>query len=518
MPNPLQKKFDNLVKSLRKKWKNEYTQEPFLKGIIVDNVDSTLRGISKANLEINFPLTVICGANGSGKTTFSQLATLAFHANKRPKNLLSRYNYYTFTDFFQYTAKERTQTGIVIKYEYTAPIDKSGTTEKIINRRSDRWMRYFSGKPSRHSRPIKKATEFIGLSRIVAAFEKKGAQNKLYSLKSKKISCSNQMNMYLEEILKKPYDYMYGEKHDRSGHFALNDYGSYTSFNCGAGEECIATILSSLLSCPNNSIIVIEEIEIGIHPACLQPLMRVILEIINDKNLQVIITSHSPYFMRCCPKDALVWLKRLGNDCRFIQGPNVEMIVNDLGAEPHKNLYIFCEDDVAETFVKTIISKKEERNLIQMISGLGSYNKLVNIALKFKEKLNIDEKKIFILYDGDVTDDDEKKSKAEKDATDHGFQYDFLPSKFSPEKYIMSKINQNKNFLLDLFGYEEQECLDFNSLDDLHSIFQYLSRAVGNTDNEDGMIETKNKIIDKICRENSSDFKEIKEKIQAMLK
>lgn len=115
MSNPLQKKFDNLVKSLRKKWKREYTQEPYLKGIIVENDGATLRGISKANLEINFPLTVICGANGSGKTTFSQLAILAFHADKRPKNLLSRYNYYTFTDFFQYTAKERKNTN---RYRY----------------------------------------------------------------------------------------------------------------------------------------------------------------------------------------------------------------------------------------------------------------------------------------------------------------------------------------------------------------------------------------------------------------
>lgn len=85
MPNPLQKKFDNLVKSLREKWKREYTQEPYLKGIIMNNDGSTLRGISKANLEIRFPLTVICGANGSGKTTFSQLAILAFHADRRPK-------------------------------------------------------------------------------------------------------------------------------------------------------------------------------------------------------------------------------------------------------------------------------------------------------------------------------------------------------------------------------------------------------------------------------------------------
>ena len=177
MSNILQKKIDNLVKSLKRKWENEYKQEPFLKAITIDNDNATLRGINKACLEIDFPLTVICGPNGSGKTTFSQLAILAFHADRRPKNLLSRYNYYTFTDFFQYTAKEKTQTGIVIKYDYTASIDKYGNTEKIINRRSDRWMRYFSGKPSRPSRPIKKATEFIGLSRIVPSFEKNGAQS-----------------------------------------------------------------------------------------------------------------------------------------------------------------------------------------------------------------------------------------------------------------------------------------------------------------------------------------------------
>ena len=515
MSNILQKKIDNLVKSLKRKWENEYKQEPFLKAITIDNDNATLRGINKACLEIDFPLTVICGPNGSGKTTFSQLAILAFHADRRPKNLLSRYNYYTFTDFFQYTAKEKTQTGIVIKYDYTASIDKYGNTEKIINRRSDRWMRYFSGKPSRPSRPIKKATEFIGLSRIVPSFEKKGAQSKLYSLKSKKISCSNEMNNYLHEILGKSYNYMYGEKNDRSGHFTLNDYGDYTSFNCGAGEECIATILASLLSAPDNSIIAIEEVEVGIHPACLKPLMRVILEIINNKNLQVFITSHSPYFMRHCPKDALVWLKRNENECKFVTGPNVEMIVNDLGAKPYKNLYIFCEDDVAETFVKKLISKKEERDLLQIISGLGS--RLVDTAVKFKEKLNIDDSKILILYDGDVASDDKKKQKAENDAIDRGFQYDFLPSKLPPEKYVSEVINKDKDFLSDLFGFDGQSRLDFKSLRDHHSIFQYISQAVGNTCDEEGIIETRDKIIDKICKENPADLQNLKNIIQKML-
>lgn len=512
MPNPLQQKAGVLTKILEQKWLQEYTQSPYLKSLKISSSGNGLRGISNAHLDINFPLTVVAGANGSGKTTIAQLAILAFHAEQKPKTSAKAEKYFKFNHFFQYTSNEKPSKDIKVTFEYTTAYNRLKNKEKIVNKTNERWMRYI-GRES-PTRP-KRGTEFIGISRIVPQFEKKGAEKKLRLVQSKKQSYSPQLEGYLKEIFCRAYTYQYAEKNDRSGHYTLNDYGDYTSFNCGAGEEAVTNILSVLLSSPEGSIIAIEEIEIGIHPACLKPLVRVLLEIINQRKLQVFVTSHSPHFLRCCPKQSLIWLKRIGNECKFIDNPNVEMIVNDLGVKPQKTLWIFCEDDVAATFIQKTIKKREELNLIQIIGGLGGWNSLYSHACKYENIFKVPKKKILLLYDGELNGKPQDKEKAIKYAQDNGFEYEFLPSKFTPEGYIKDKIENDKTILQELFDYEG--AIDFSALSDNHDIFAYISQAVDNTTADEAVQDARDKIIEKICQKYPDDFVELKKKIQEMI-
>lgn len=506
MPNPLRQTTEDLTKILNQKWRQEYTRTPYLKSLSINSPNNGLRGICSAHLDINFPLTVIAGANGSGKTTIAQLTILAFHAEQTPKMLAKTDKYFRFDHFFQYTNNEQLSKDIKIKFEYTKVFKKS--VEKVIQRKSDRWMRYIGREsPTRPQR----GTEFIGISRIVPQFEKKGAEKQLRQVQPKKQFYSRQLEEYLKEIFCRGYTYQYAEAKG----YTLNDYGNYTSFNCGAGEEAVTNILSVLLSCPEGSIIAVEEIEIGIHPACLKPLVRVLLEIITKRCLQIIITSHSPHFLRCCPKESLIWLKRIGNECKFIDNPNVEMIVNDLGVQPQKMLWIFCEDDVASTFVKNIIKKREELDLIQIIEGLGSWSNLYANACKYEKIFNILKEKILLLYDGELNEKPKDKEKAIKYAKDNGFNYEFLPSNFTPEGYIKNKIENDKTILQELFDYEDS--IDFSSLSDNHEIFKYISQAVGNTSTDESVLDTQNKIIERICQKYPAEFDGIKKKIQKMI-
>lgn len=521
MENPLAKNIKELVSLLKDKWQEKYLNMCFLKSIEINDTGYLLRGIKQGKIDINFPLTVICGSNGTGKTTFLQLAISCFHAPSRPLTALNKsYNYFRFNDFFQYTVKDKPQQGVSICFEYTKEWN-AGQKKLNIVKGKDRWMRYL-GKGNKARRP-EKGTEFIGISRIVPAFEKKAYQSRFAHKNSKPVSYSKKMNEYMSEIFHKKYEYSLFEYSDSSGKYKLNDYGSYTSFNAGAGEECIANILSALLSCPENSIVAIEEIEIGIHPACLKPLIRVILDIINTRTLQVILTSHSPSFLRNCPRESLVWLRRCGDSCNFVSQPNIELVIQDVGAKPEKLVHIFCEDSLTSLFIEEVIKRKEERDVLRIVEEGGNSN-LPDKACADCSKFKIDKRKCLIVYDGDVREDDTKEKQAKERAENHGFDWAFLPSTKTPESYIADKIESNMSILNEVFDIDEARgsnmLQEIKSLKhkEMHNIFLLLSTRVGNGDSETGITETKRKIVRYICQKYSDEFLEIKEKIQKLIK
>lgn len=513
MTNPLTSNMDNLIALLKEKWEKQYVETCFLKSIEIKNTGHCLRGIKQGKIEMTFPLTVICGSNGTGKTTFLQLATSCFHSTSRPLTALNRYyNYFRFNDFFQYTIKDKPEQGVSICFEYTKEWNHGQKTLNVVKGK-DRWMRYL-GKDKKARRP-QKMTEFIGISRIVPAFEKKAYQSRFVKKSSQPVLYGKKINEYMTEILRKRYEYGLFEHTDSSGKYKLNDYGSYTSFNAGAGEECIANILSVLLSCPLNSLIAIEEIEIGIHPACLKPLIRVILDIINERHLQVLLTSHSPSFLRNCPRESLVWLHRNGERCDFLSKPNIELVIEDVGATPEKIIHLFCEDALAALFIEETIKKKEERNLLRIIQE-GGWGKLPDKACSDCVKFEIDKSKCLIVYDGDVR----TEPQARKRAQNKGFNCIFLPSTKKPEPYILDKLESDVKILRELFDIDDTrraEILQNLKLRDVHDIFDVLSDNVGNGSTGTGVEETRGKVVRYICQKYADEFQELKSKIQELI-
>lgn len=76
------------VKVLNELWKHYFQEKTYLKSVeISDGI--ALKGICNSQLDFTFPITVLCGTNGTGKTTFSTLSLLAFHG-KNPKTLLKK--------------------------------------------------------------------------------------------------------------------------------------------------------------------------------------------------------------------------------------------------------------------------------------------------------------------------------------------------------------------------------------------------------------------------------------------
>ncbi|MFB2874782.1 AAA family ATPase [Aeromonas jandaei] len=85
----------NIVKKLQHKYgeKNRYANfGPCLRKVHIDG----FRGIYELDLDIDFPITVISGLNGAGKSTVGQLAICAY---KKPSTSVEYKRQY-IKDFF----------------------------------------------------------------------------------------------------------------------------------------------------------------------------------------------------------------------------------------------------------------------------------------------------------------------------------------------------------------------------------------------------------------------------------
>jgi predicted ATP-binding protein involved in virulence len=72
-------RLNDTERNLLKWWQNSQSFPYAILRRISSNGDPGLRGIHELSLDFNYPLTVVCGKNGCGKTTALAVAALEFH-------------------------------------------------------------------------------------------------------------------------------------------------------------------------------------------------------------------------------------------------------------------------------------------------------------------------------------------------------------------------------------------------------------------------------------------------------
>jgi energy-coupling factor transporter ATP-binding protein EcfA2 len=463
------------VRKLSKSWESIYTQDPYLKAVSIFK-SSPLRGIEKSKLTLEFPVSAICGANGSGKTTFLSLSVLGFHAVEPPLVPLRNIEYFDFNYFFRSSANDNHGQGIQVGWDYT------DSTNDWIEKGQQRWLRYIknNGVPRR---PLR-GTEFIGISRITPAFEKKNYHSYFSSKDSfDEHDHGQELRSHLSRIMSKPYSSISELTHANStGTHTVQSYNkTHTSFNAGAGEECLSHIVGTLLKCPEGSIVAIEEIEIGLHPSTLPILVDVILEISLRRKLQVIITSHSSEFLRAFPKEGLILADRSGGNVEFFNQPNVEYAIRRIGGAHQSAASIICEDKVAEKIISNALPAK--LRAICPIIGFGGKDQLIDkaeVIRKFAPNT-----KIIIVWDGAVPDSNITE------AGKKGFVGCRLPGKLEPEEYLITKLttSEGKSFLKEQYGLTKGEVHStiesLQSISDIHDLPFVLAECLGMPSNEE---------------------------------
>jgi hypothetical protein len=129
----------------------------------------------------------------------------------------------------------------------------------------------------------------------------------------------------------------------------------YSEFHMSAGERALLRI-SKDISRLSNALILIDEIEAGLHPYTQQQVMLELQRLALRNNLQIIVTSHSSVILESVPQEGRIFLER-GADNVTVQPPYRDIFQRAFYGRAQNHLSVLCEDSVAEALILGVFDR-----------------------------------------------------------------------------------------------------------------------------------------------------------------
>jgi predicted ATPase len=143
------------------------------------------------------------------------------------------------------------------------------------------------------------------------AFDSKREITSYNSVKNKIAkSLSNEEVIAISQILGKNYskieilDHNFLKNWGFSVRFTSHDF-SYSEAFAGSGETAIIVLVHKIHNCPDGTLLLLDEPEVSLHSGAQKRLLHYLLEQIKKKKLQIIISTHSPFFLDGMPSNSI---------------------------------------------------------------------------------------------------------------------------------------------------------------------------------------------------------------------
>lgn len=424
-------------------------------------------------------VTGIFGPNGCGKTTILH-SLLCMYQPKTPgvgENHL-------FKEFFK-TDNQFSYIGSKMTLFYESQTNGSHNVtpgEKTFHKRSDHWIHSYNERPDRD-------VFYLGIGSSVPNIEtEKNKNQKIISVRDVNHQIANNalIQSAASYIMNRQYTDLYYSTTGRSEYVTVevDNNLTYRSLSMGAGEQRLFKILEILYKAPKYSLILIDELDLTLHTAALRRLIEKMVQRANDKNLQIVFTSHREEITKMPninvrhiyqTTDQTICLENTTPDC-----------IDRLVGSPTNTLDVYVEDDLAEAIASTCLLQKGilKHSAIHRF-GAASNAFAVAAGLYLSGKLN---ERVIILTDGDVYTTDADRLEQIQDiltgndpAADArrteciGYIHQYhLPANTPPEKYIWEKLrNSDKNEELNNMARNIQ------AVDDSHKYVDDIVNSLG---------------------------------------
>lgn len=179
-------------------------------------------------------------------------------------------------------------------------------------------------------------------------------------------------------------------------------------------------MLDLIYNAPPNTLIIIDEPEVAIHPSVQYKLLKIFMELALSKNMQFIFTTHSYFILKYLNPDSILLLKN-NNDNKIIsQNVNSSVAFQNISEQNIYKLEAFVEDSIAADILNTIfkndVSIRDQIKITKAISdGWVSFIQR-EMPLRFYNWKLYEQKDLrpVLVLDGDVRDKikiDELKNK-----------------------------------------------------------------------------------------------------------
>jgi len=298
------------------------------------------RSITNKSIQFDFPVTAIVGPNGGGKTTIAGAAAILY------KDIAPAV-------FFAKSGKyDVSMLNWKIEYEaINQKIKPKDTVRRTAKYHNLKWVR----------NTLDREVLVFGVSRTVPASERrelrKCISNNFQVDEAQEKSFSNAVATSVSSILDKDVSEYKNIQVDEKGSVTLlsgmNTKGeTFSEFHFGAGESSIIRMVLQLESAGDNALVIIEEIENGLHPIATIRMVEYLIELAERKKIQAIFTTHSNDALIPLPSNA-IWASVNGE---LYQGKLDIRSLRAISGQIGSKLVIFVEDEFAEMWVDHIIT------------------------------------------------------------------------------------------------------------------------------------------------------------------
>lgn len=403
---------------------NKYNQ--FVKSVRLRNV----RGFIDEKIEFRYPVTALIGTNGGGKTTILGSVALSYK-NVRPAQF-----------FPKAFVGDESMADWSIEIEL---IHKDQSPDKSITRTAkftqSRWRR-----DDFPERPV----EYIEIQRTVPA----GEMSKFRRFTAANPHEFEILNLgedtirYATAVLDKnisQYKLVRNIDNPDIRMYVGSTTSSieYSQFHFGAGEASIIETIDRIESAADNSLILIEELENGLHPVAVRLFVQYLQNVAKRKKHQVIFTTHSQDAVDELPPEA-IWAsinKRTWNGQL-----SIESLRAITGNTPTSGA-IYVEDKFVSEWVTNAIGRYGggiSRTI--KVFPAGGYPNLLKVS-EFHNNNPLLQAPSVALVDGDIYDPNKNNTLPE---------HSMFIGEGTPEKIVFDYIYDNK---LSLVSIIQQRCL-----------------------------------------------------------
>jgi energy-coupling factor transporter ATP-binding protein EcfA2 len=356
------------MRRLAAKWRQNTGWPKRLDWIEIEGI----RGWVGQKIPFDFPIVAIVGENGTGKSTILQCAAATYQSDM---DHLDDDAWFA-SKFFPKTIWEDIRKG-EIRYHV-----REGLTsrEGSIRKPGERWR----GNPERPVRSV----NYIDLRRLQPIVARTG-----YSQLAKDATVERSAEGFdkarlsrLSQIMGRPFEaarMALTDAHEtRFVPVFIDQDRTYSGYHAGAGQMTIAEFLR--IDPEKYSLVVIDEIETSLHPRAQRRLIRDLAEICRERDLQIIVTTHSPYVLAELPLEARIYLMKGQSGRHVVTGVSPEFAMTKMDEYPHPECEIYVEDIRAQTMLREIIVA-HSKGLIERCTmipfGLASVGRTLGIMV-----------------------------------------------------------------------------------------------------------------------------------------